>query len=229
MSLINDALKKAQRQRASAAVDPPMPGGTSAGGRPGKHGRTMPAQTLLLIAIGAAVLIIVSVVATVYLLRSPAAPPVTPKPIVAAVKMAPPTASVALTSPAPVIRVPEVRASAAESINRAPAAGPAPSVDTPLVVTTPLLVASSAPAEPGPAASPVVRAALPDDRIYAYLDRMQVSGVRMAGGNSKVLLNGRVYEVDDIVDHNLHLRLVKVEAEGLTFVDASGITYTKRF
>src|SRR4051812_12179629 len=65
MSLINDALKKAQRQRTNNpfGVDAPMPGG---GGRVVRRGSGMPTQTILLIVAGCAVLIVISAVGAVF-------------------------------------------------------------------------------------------------------------------------------------------------------------------
>ncbi|MCW5550492.1 MAG: hypothetical protein KIT44_16145, partial [Opitutaceae bacterium] len=111
MSLINDALKKAQRQRTAdaAGVTPPMPG--ESGGRIPRRGKPMASQAVLLALAGGAVLIVLSVVATVYLLRDPAEPaPVTvaapvPQPAPAQPASAPAVASEP-ASPAPVFFVP---------------------------------------------------------------------------------------------------------------------------
>ncbi|MFZ9683686.1 MAG: hypothetical protein ACO3DQ_10905 [Cephaloticoccus sp.] len=169
MSLINNALKKAQRQRAaeSAAV---TPGGGGAGRR-GRDGA--PAQLFILLIAGVAVIVVLSVVATVYLLRPAAAPPI--------------------------------------------AAQTAPAAAAPVA------------AEPAPAISPAVVNALADERIYAFIDELQVMGVRSSGSDSKVLMRDRVYRVNDIVDRALGLRLIKVTPEALVFEDANGITYTKTF
>ena len=69
MSLINEALKKAQRLRTEgqASDAPPVPGGTPI------TKRTTPrsANTVVLIGSGAVVLVVISVVVTVYLLNRP--------------------------------------------------------------------------------------------------------------------------------------------------------------
>ena len=62
MSLINDALKKAARQRAEEQGETaPMPGG---GRRPSRQGGPMQKQTLVLIIGAAVVLVVVSAVVT---------------------------------------------------------------------------------------------------------------------------------------------------------------------
>jgi len=63
MSLINDALKKAARQRAEDQADfrPPMPGG---GRRPSRHGDAVRPGNTVLIVSAAVALAVVSAVAT---------------------------------------------------------------------------------------------------------------------------------------------------------------------
>jgi hypothetical protein len=63
----------------------------------------------------------------------------------------------------------------------------------------------------------------------AYIDAMRITGVRPAGTDSRVLMNERVYRLNDIVERSLSLRLTKVEADHLTFTDASGANYVKYF
>src|SRR5690606_868706 len=97
MSLINEALKKAQRQRS----DTP-PGMTpNTGGFEPRGNQPKQTQSLILLIAGAAVLVVFSVVITVYLVnRTPA--PVTAAPVIAAT----PTPSAILDAPSPVIVAP---------------------------------------------------------------------------------------------------------------------------
>ena len=66
-----------------------------------------------------------------------------------------------------------------------------------------------------------------DYRILAYIDKLKVIGIRAAGGESKVLMSGRVYRLNDIVDYELGIRLTGVGATTLTFLDENGVAYTK--
>lgn len=221
MSLINDALKKAQRQRTMA--DPSADAGTApAAGRPGKRGRVMPAQTLLLLAVGAATLIVLTIVGTVWLVHSDAPAPAT-RPAPATVAVAPATVPADVASP--VIKLPDLAAS--------PTATPAPAAEsTPEMVAAPVAPAptvAAATPTPTPPPAPVERAPVPSEQVYAYLDKLQVMGIRSSGTDSKVLMNDRVFRVNDIVDRGLDLRLVKVESDTLTFRDGHGVTYTKKF
>ena len=71
MSLINEALKKAQRVRNQEETDlAPTPGGTVFP-RVARRGQPRSAKSLILIATGAVVLFVLSVVATVYVINRP--------------------------------------------------------------------------------------------------------------------------------------------------------------
>lgn len=215
MSLINEALKKAQRLRHeeqpanTPASDTPPPA------RVAKRGRPPRATTFVLLGAGALALVVVSVVVTVVLLNRPA-----PETVVASTP-APVAAEPAPASPppvvqAPVIPAPEPAPAPAEPVASAPAAGPITAVSEPTVAATP--------PPPPPREEP-----RPDERINAFVEAIRVAGIRSSGDDSRVLMNDRVYRVNDLVDRTLGLRLVKVEPSTLTFTDAQGVTYVKNF
>jgi hypothetical protein len=264
MSLINDALKKAQRLRAEQQGEfttPPMPG-RPAPGRIAKRGQAMPAQTLVLILGAAAVLIVLSAVATGYFLNRPSPPsqpatgkpakvaatpdpsapsPVIIAPVIVGPKPAPDPAPAAATPTGPAVAgsaaqnppPPAVPATvppknAVENPPR-PAVKPGPQSEVasaPPVQTAP---AEIQPHEIPPAAPPAPAPAKPDPRIQMFVDSVRVAGIRYSGSESKVLMNDRVYRVNDVVDHGLNVRLKGVAPDNLTFVDANGITYVKNF
>ncbi|MDB6168770.1 MAG: hypothetical protein JWM88_1634 [Verrucomicrobia bacterium] len=220
MSLINDALKKAQHQRTGDPGDlPPMPGASRGAGNAGR-GSSLPPKTLAAIVGGIAAVVIVAVVVTLVLVtRTPA-----PRAVVAqqpAVKRESPPAAAA---PSPVIVAPALPAPKIEIAVQKPA------------VAEPVRIAVAAPA---PAASSVIATPPPlppaaakgtqDIRILTLIDALRVTGIRASGTESKVLMNDRVYRVNDMVDYTLGIRLTRVSAEGLTFVDASGTAYVKNF
>ena len=267
MSLINDALKKAQKlqmqgqahsthatgsgQAASGqAQPPPNPGG--APGTPNlpagsAREKSMPGQVFMLLAFGAGVLIALSVLATVYLLRQPAASvvaqaPAAPNPANMAAPIAPekPVFAPVINAPAP--------APASEKFPPPPNTAPALAVTRPAPPAMPVLrsfseggslpaVSLPALSLPNPSLSPSNGPALglsngldpskPDPKILAYLDAMQVAGVRLSDTGGKVLMNDRVFRQGEIVDHLLGLRLIKVGSDLLTFVDERGVIYTK--
>src|SRR5690349_4054911 len=70
MSLINEALKKAQRSRGADPGDiTPIPGGST---RIAKRGQPLSAKSIVLYAAGALVLFVFAVVGTVFVLNRPA-------------------------------------------------------------------------------------------------------------------------------------------------------------
>ena len=233
MSLINEALKKAQHQRTGPSDAPPMPGG-SMGPRGGSG---MPKGMLVMIGAGACVVIVISVVATVmFINRTPApkiaastpavpvavaaepkaAAPLTPSPVVIApvtIKIPLPVAPPVETPPAPHAVADNTPAPAPAAASTAPvAAAPVPTAETPATV----------------AKEPVAEGSLAD-RINDYVDKLRVTGIRTSESGSKVLMNDKVYRANDIVNRALGLRLVKIAADSLTFADASGATYVKNF
>jgi hypothetical protein len=217
MSLINEALKKAQRQRTPDAGAPDLAASANAPSGPiVRRSRPMPAQTLLLIVAGAAVLIVFSAIGTVYLMnRTPE-----PKSVPVTILPPPPVAPAPDTSPSPVIVAPSLDvASNAPAESSAPAAVELPAIP----LTQPAPTAPTA--EPAPAPAP----ALPDPRIQTFVDAIRVAGIRSSGAESKVLMNDRVYRVGDTVDLALGIKLEAVAPDSLTFVDAHGASYKRNF
>jgi hypothetical protein len=238
MSLINDALKKAQRQRSGPLDAPPMPGGSHGGaqGRP-----SMPPQMLVLALAGAAVVVVISVVATVYFLnRAPAAKPaakvavaaakpalITPAPEPSPVIIAP----VIVQAPPAAVELPKTTPVVAEAAPVVAAPAPVPAATTPAPASSAVASApapSSAPAPAAAAAAPAAELPL-DVRIAMFVDKAHVTGIRASGAGSKVLMNDRVYRLNDVVDRVLGLRLIRIGPDSLTFADASGTIYVKNF
>ncbi len=112
-----------------------------------------------------------------------------------------------------------------DAVPPASSASPAVSVD---VTAAPVMAAVET---PPPAPRPVVsRQPAPprqDPKILVFIDKLKVLGVRAAGSDSKVLMSGRVYRLNDIVDYELGLRLTGVGTTTLTFLDENGVVYTK--
>jgi hypothetical protein len=254
MSLINDALKKAQKMRLQDQAAPAPSNGNS--GPVAKRARPMSTQLLVGLLAGAAVLVGGSVLATVFWLRNPAPAPA-PKPVasLAAVSISPsptpaapptgnaappsatmltPTASAppgvgapptAVGGTAPLAPLPEAQPSIALPIASAP---PPESPPAPADLTSPPVSS----VRPSSGASPVIRpapVAKPDARIQTYIEALRVTGIRASGTDSKVLMNDRVFRVNDIVERSLGLRLTGVAADRLSFTDENGMVYTRNF
>lgn len=82
---------------------------------------------------------------------------------------------------------------------------------------------------PTPSPSPEPTLVKPTVRIQALVDKFRISGIRLSDTDSKVILNDHLFRIDDPVESSLGLRLTKIEEHRLTFVDADGNTYVKRF
>ncbi len=237
MSLINEALKKAQRLRTEDPVGdgPPMPGG---GTKITKRGKARNANTMVLIASGGIVLVVLSVIATVFLLNRPSPPaatattatPTPAKPPVEPASSGPAIVPPTITLPAP---TPPVEPAASTTPAAVASAPPTKAGITPAVPPGPIETASTTPAAtvPAPAPTPSTTPAVakPDDRVTAFVEAVRVTGIRSSGADSRVLMNDRVYRVNDIVDRTLSVKLVKVAVDSLTFADANGVTYVKYF
>jgi hypothetical protein len=235
MSLINEALKKAQQARHHGAAAEATPGVVERRDQPPS------ARTTLLIAAGAVVLVVIAMVltalwitrspknATVAVTAPPPSAPVTPQPTVKDAAPKPVVISLPTLSTPPPITVPVEK----------PAATPSPTPAT-ITSTTPVKLpatasTSSSASAPTVASSPVPAPAPAEldpkqvERIHQFVEAVRVTGIRASGTESKVLMNDRVYRVNDIVDRTLGLRLTKVGTDSLTFTDTSGATYVKYF
>ncbi len=239
MSLISEALKKAQRMRTD-----PMAGNSPSGegGNVIRRGQPMPAKTLALIVAGIAGLMILVVITTIIVVRLNAPPPLTAAKSVAAqpaTNMAPPTSSPliavapvsALPTPEPATPVQTPPTRPPESSG--PAVAPATVAKTPVVAPAKIPPATAVKGPtPAPATPPAaLKADAPkaDPRVQAYVDAVRVTGIRSSGTESKVLMNDRVFRLNDVVDRSLGIRLTEVRADSLTFVDETGFAYIKNF
>ncbi len=63
--------------------------------------------------------------------------------------------------------------------------------------------------------------------IQNFIDGLQVHGFRSAGANSRLLMNGRVFKLNDIVSHELAIRFKGSRDGALVFEDSLGYQYEK--
>lgn len=272
MSLINEALKKAQRSRAGDASDvlPPMP---SSGPRVAKRAQPRSSQQLVLVAAGGIALVVLSVVITIYLVNLPPDPkpvvftkPVTPAHAATSAAAAQlgvaPTAApkVAEQASANTSALPPVNLQApqekpireqarilveteSETLTAGSPVRPATSQENSVAApqTQPPVATRSAmappPVVPVPGVPPAEQIHAPsgtlipnlDERVSLFVDAIRVAGIRSSGNESRVLMNDRVFRVNDIVERTFGLRLTKVDTNSLTFTDAGGAIYVKNF
>ena len=223
MSLINEALKKAQRDRhlenlpASAAGNSRATARTAAG--PSK-------STLLLIATGVFVLFVVAVVGAVLFINREPAAKVTPGRASASVPPASQSRPAETVSPAasPIIAAP------------APVSPPPPAAVPPTIVISLPSVAAAKSESVSPAVAPVKADAPPpapaaekfDPRLQTMVDGWHINLVRVAGPDSRLFMNGTSYRIGDTIDRASGLKLTEVSTTTLTFTDSAGSTYSKR-
>lgn len=215
MSLINDALKRAQRDRTGHTQAPlPHAPGTSSLRPPSRSG-----PPWLLIGLGATVGGLFALVAV--LLLRPAAPVSAPAAASAPIAApATPPPAITLPVPLPSVETPSPATSTPAPLTAEPVVATA--ATAPLVIpSAPAPLAVNPPAPTGPAR--------PTPRLIQAVEALRVTGIRAAGADSKVLMNDRVYRVGDIVDHDLQIRLTAATAQSLTFVDETGASYTRNF
>ena len=228
MSLINDALKKAQKQRTGDA--PELNKLPSIGGEPAariaKRGKPPGFNSLLLwIGLGATTLLAL-VIGGFFIVRALTAHPDTPalaKPTLVAQ-----TTTVPVATPPAAAVVPTVSTSGTASVP------PATMVQAP----APALVAETKPMAVVAAVAPPLDLEIPkpaapvgkmESKAVAYIEGLRVAGIRASATESKVLMNDRVYRIGDTIEHQLGLKLVVITASSLTFEDEKGARYTRNF
>ncbi|HLP07409.1 MAG TPA: hypothetical protein VK178_04525 [Opitutaceae bacterium] len=228
MSLINDALKKAQRERSGPAVPPastpPVP---PPPGVPPSHRAAPPKGFpwgIVLIALA-----VVGGGAAVWFLK-PSAPAPTPTVAANTATATPPSPAATEQPPALQINVPN-----ASALTPATAPSPAPTSAAPTpapaaVVSTPP-AATPPPAQPAPepAAAPAFKVTLQmeDPRVLAFLDAARINGVRSVADDAKLLMNNKVFRAGAVVDRELGLKLIQILPTELVFEDSHGIQYRK--
>jgi hypothetical protein len=69
----------------------------------------------------------------------------------------------------------------------------------------------------------------PNPAAQRFVDRARVTGVRKTAGGTKVIINDRVYRLNDLIDRTLGLRLTEAEGDHLVFTDEYGHRYLRNF
>lgn len=235
MSLINDALKKAQKQRTGEVLplaSMPAIGGESAA-RIAKRAKPAGFNALLLrLGLGAGGLLVL-VVGGCILLRVAKKPAAAPTGAALSAIGSPPAAP-GVHPLAPVAEPPAT--SAATTFNlpiAAPVVTAAPVTPPPAVVAKAPVpapaVANPAVSEPKPLPSPPPPPAKMDNKAINFIENLRIAGIRASTTDSKVLMNDRVYRNGDIVEHEMGLKLVGITSSSLTFEDEHGARYTRTF
>ncbi|MEO0794247.1 MAG: hypothetical protein AAFX93_03740 [Verrucomicrobiota bacterium] len=131
-----------------------------------------------------------------------------------------PIASAPTPDPKPVTIPPPIA-----SINAEPGATPKPSPSLPQMPSQPVSSGNTDDASP---VTPAADAA-PNPNIIAFLEASRITGIKVAGSKSRVLMNNQVFKVGSIVEANSQLKITAIETNEIQFVDESGIEYRKQF
>jgi hypothetical protein len=230
MSLINDALKKAQKQRTGEAPSlgsMPSVGGESAHRIAGR--RKSGGNAALLYGGGAALLLVLAVSGYFAfggkpedrggLASPPAASPNVGSPLVGVPSPSSSPTTPAFTLPTAPKEEPVV-AKAALQNEPAPSSASNPQVSG---FRSQVSVPSPAPAVQVPAAPPPKL----EPRAIQYIENIKIGAVRTSATDSKVLMNDRVYRVGGLVEAEMGIKLVEITATSLTFEDERGGRYTR--
>ncbi len=111
-------------------------------------------------------------------------------------------------------------------------------IETRAAVNSPTSIpARSIEMDPTPVSSPapvvpVVAVSTPAEReakVYAFLSGLRLTGVRGQDRDARVLMNERVWRLNDTVSPELGLRLSAIRPGLLVFTDAQGKTYEKPY
>jgi cytoskeletal protein RodZ len=242
MSLISEALKKAQRERHATPTESPAPRPHS--GPPRRRAQSFSPTTLILVGAGIVALFVVSVVSAVLWINQPSpASNLTAKPTPPRA-LPNPSPSAPTANPTATPTAPPIAAANAASVAPAPSLAsiqPAPTTTptkVPLGSTfTPTPSMSTAPAATPNPFTPTILSSPPtpaaaasfDPNIQTIIDTWRIAGIRSSGDYSKVFLNDRIYKINDLVDVARGIRLTQVTPKNLTFTTPDGISYVRKF
>ena len=236
MSLISDALRKAQKQRTGEL--PPLSSMPAIGGesatRIAKRAKPAGFYTLL-IRLGAGVILLaVVIIGGVILLRKKSLPVDAPQPAGQTAARSEPTTVPAQPQPATTTVAPPVAPATTFVVPVAvtPPAVTAPKTEAPAPRNeTPQPVAATTPAPVSPKPEPV-RPAGPtklEPKAIIFIESLRVVGIRASATDSKVLMNDRVYRIGNVIEHEMGIKLTGITTNSLTFEDERGGRYTRTF
>ncbi|MEI6105819.1 MAG: hypothetical protein WCR49_02295 [Opitutae bacterium] len=245
MSLINDALKKAQKQRTGDS--PPLASMPSIGGDPAsriaKRSAPVGFNSLMKrggLMAGALVVILVGGYFGMQRLNRPVVPPPAEPAVVAAPEISPkpatPAESIPVSRPpAPAITfnlaIPAETPPPVSSTPTVPVVAPSPVPESKPAAAVAAATSKPAPAvtTPAPAPAPAAPPVKLEPRAITFIENLRIAGIRASATDSKVLMNDRVFRSGDIVEHEIGLKLIGITANSLTFEDERGGRYTRNF
>lgn len=226
MSLINQALRKAQRNRTPNRMAEPGSAESSAGAPASGSGM----KPGLVVGLAVAFALLLGLVAglSVVLLKGNKAALLAQQTPPAAEEKAPAQEHAS---------TPHSEPAATTSNNLEPIAPPIGSSTTspalereaiPAVVEELRKAREAAEAKADAKAEAARAAAEPNPEIIKWLSSAQITGVKLSTTESKVILNGKSYAVGEYVNYNLGLKVTIIQEERILFMDENGKKYMKR-
>lgn len=235
MSLINQALKKAQRDRSGSAPQAPsLSGSNSVSSAPSKSG---PSASLIVIAAFAVLLGLIAVLAVMLLKEEPTPTPETANLQPAEATTPPPAApstnplqANSTESPQVLADLQRAREAAEAEAERQRVAAEAEAERLRIEAEEKHQAELAAAAAKQAAAEEAARkaAAKPNPKVIDWLSKVTISGVRISGTESKVLLNEDAYGVGDTVNYSLGLKVYIIQEKRVLFIDQNEKKYLKR-
>lgn len=246
MSLINEALKKAQQQRAGADMPMQLGGLVRAEPSVGPSKQTILLKVVLVLA---CIAIILGVALSFLFfgmwqgnqLQDPPAVATSPPPSApAAANAALPQVStileksqtteqtgadsnpIATTSAKPGPIQTAIQALASKYELNSPPPQPPPPDKTPPITQTDITAQIEQPVSDNTKLKP-------DPQIIAYIGDLKITAIRMAGKDSKIFINNRVYRLNSTINRQLKIKILKIDPQRIVFIDNVGIKYTKHF
>jgi cytoskeletal protein RodZ len=238
MSLINQALRKAQQDRSPGNRSESGPN-QPVGGMPSSSDKSMRPKVIIGLIALVALLIGLATGLSVVLLKGGSAE----SPTVAenkapsahsttsdATPSAKPTTEAA---PAPLDPITATASEAAQTPAPAPARSASESSDAAPALVEELRRAreaaeAKAQAEAEAEAVAAAKAKANTPAIVEWLTESRINGVRLSPTNSKVILNGEAYGEGEYVNFQLGLKVIRIEEKRVLFADDSGKKYMKR-
>ena len=212
MSLINQALRKAQQQRTPSR---PATAADHASASPTNY-RGNFNQSGLLIGLVAGIALLIGLVAglTIVVLRKDPAP-VTQQ----AATLPAPVKQIAPATPAPTQPLEQGSPSVLNDLRLARVAAEAKAAAD---------ATSAKQVEAAKQLAATKAAAKPSQDIIQWLGKSKISGVRLSTSGNKVILNNKAYSVGETVNLGLGLKVLIIQEKRILFIDPNGKKYLKQ-
>ena len=226
MSLINQALRKAQHQRSPNTASTPE--GTIPS-RPPSQQAAPNNKSGLLIGLVAGIALLIGIVAglLIVLLRSEPAPAIQQTALPKAAPAQAAQQSLSLNAPVatntPTQTSEPVRPGVLEELRIAREATEAKAAAEARAAQE-----AEAAALAAKQAAEAAAAAKPSQDIIHWLAQAKISGVRLSGNASKVILNNKAYSVGDTVNASLKLKVMAIQENRILFIGPNGKKYLKQ-